>query len=118
MGMLFQKRAFDSLTVSDNIAFPLRGNEPPKMKFSIKVEYFCRLWELPIQLSFSGRNQWWNAKRLGINSRIGFRSRNYILRRPYRFGLDPITSRKIIDLILELKVRKPFHCGSHYKRYE
>lgn len=105
MGMLFQKNAlFDSLTVGENIAFPLReathvGAEEIRSRVksgleSVGIGHAEHLFPDEI----SGGMQ----KRLGI-------ARAQALRPDFLFyddptaGLDPITSRKIVDLIVDLQ---------------
>lgn len=107
-GMLFQKNAlFDSMTVLENVSFPLQETthlEPEVIQKkaleileSVGLGHATSLY--PDELS--GGMQ----KRLGI-------ARALILEPPILLnddpiaGLDPITSRKIIQLILNLKQRR------------
>lgn len=104
-GMLFQKNAlFDSMTAIENVCFPLQetGTEAADI-ISGKAKALLQSVGLDHALHFypdemSGGMQ----KRLGI-------ARALILRPPILLnddpvaGLDPITSRKIIELILNLK---------------
>lgn len=108
MGMLFQKNAlFDSLTCAENIAFPLREttnlNENEIQK---KVCLFLEAVGLSHTHSLypnelSGGMQ----KRLGIARALALDPEIIFYDDPTA-GLDPITSRKIIDLILKLKREK------------
>lgn len=105
LGMLFQKNAlFDSLTASENIAFPLRETtSESEESIAKKVEHFLNAVGLShaAQLfpdEISGGMQ----KRLGIARALALDPKIIFYDDPTA-GLDPITSRKIIDLILELQ---------------
>lgn len=109
IGMLFQKNAlFDSSTVFENLEFPLRERTRLKSKERIeKIKKFLSWVELsgsedkfPHELS--GGMQ----KRLGIARALIVEPEVLFYDEPTA-GLDPITSRMIIDLILRLK--KEFH---------
>lgn len=108
VGMLFQKNAlFDSLTAAENIAFPLRETTD-KSEAEIKsiVEFFLEAVGLShaSQLfpdEISGGMQ----KRLGIARALALEPQIVFYDDPTA-GLDPITSRKIIDLILEMQKKK------------
>lgn len=105
MGMLFQKNAlFDSLTCAENIAFPLR--ETTKLLEELiqkKVEQFLEAVGLShagglFPSEISGGMQ----KRLGIARALALRPSLIFYDDPTA-GLDPITSKKIIELILKMK---------------
>jgi phospholipid/cholesterol/gamma-HCH transport system ATP-binding protein len=107
MGMLFQKNAlFDSMTSGDNIAFPLRevaGAGESEIKSAI--EYYLEAVGLghardlfPDEIS--GGMQ----KRLGIARALALKPQIVFYDDPTA-GLDPITSRKIIQLIKDLHVK-------------
>lgn len=105
MGMLFQKNAlFDSLTCGDNIAFPLRETTSlSESEIQEKVEYFLQAVGIPhakdlFPDEISGGMQ----KRLGIARALALRPEIILYDDPTA-GLDPITSRKIIELILQLR---------------
>lgn len=105
MGMLFQKNAlFDSLTVGNNIAFPLR--EKTKLKeneIQEKVSYFLEaVGLLPARALYPDEISGGMQKRLGIARALAL-DPEIILYDDPTAGLDPITSRKIIELILQLK---------------
>lgn len=108
LGMLFQKNAlFDSLTCGDNIAFPLREvshlNEEEIQKL---VTYFLDAVAIPHAIhlfpdEISGGMQ----KRLGIARALALDPKILFYDDPTA-GLDPITSRKIVDLICDLQNKK------------
>lgn len=104
MGMLFQKNAlFDSLTAGENIGFPLietTGQSASQIEQKIKdyleavgLSHAIKLYPDEI----SGGMQ----KRLGIARALAL-DPEIILYDDPTAGLDPITSRKIVDLILKL----------------
>ncbi|MGE0527157.1 MAG: ABC transporter ATP-binding protein [Bdellovibrionales bacterium] len=105
MGMLFQKNAlFDSLSVGENIAFPLREKTAlSEQEIQAKVTYFLEAVDLShardlFPDEISGGMQ----KRLGIARALALMPRTVLYDDPTA-GLDPITSRRIADLILHLK---------------
>jgi phospholipid/cholesterol/gamma-HCH transport system ATP-binding protein len=104
MGMLFQRNAlFDSLTAGENIAFPLREKtQMSDAQINEKVEFFLEQVGLaaardlyPAELS--GGMQ----KRLGIARALALSPKILLYDDPTA-GLDPITSRRIIELIVRL----------------
>ena len=108
MGMLFQRNAlFDSLSVFENVAFPLRekGGLGPRALRDRVEEYlgYVGLSDArdlrPDQIS--GGMQ----KRLGIARALALEPRIVFYDDPTA-GLDPITSRQVIDLITELRRRR------------
>jgi phospholipid/cholesterol/gamma-HCH transport system ATP-binding protein len=108
MGVLFQKNAlFDSLTCGENIAFPLRETTGlTDWEIDKKVEHFLDAVGLPHAKNLypdeiSGGMQ----KRLGIARALALEPEIIFYDDPTA-GLDPITSRKIINLILDLKQQK------------
>ena len=105
MGVLFQKNAlFDSFTCGENIAFPLRETTMlSESEIAGKVEHFLDAVGLPHARDLypdeiSGGMQ----KRLGIARALALEPEIIFYDDPTA-GLDPITSRKIINLILDLK---------------
>lgn len=105
MGMLFQKNAlFDSMTVSENIAFPLREvTGLSEEKVAQKVSEFLEAVQIAharnlFPSEISGGMQ----KRLGIARALALDPKIIFYDDPTA-GLDPITSRHIVDLILRLK---------------
>lgn len=108
MGMLFQKNAlFDSLTCLENVIFPLHEvTQTPEdaahqkaisLLDSVGLAHATDLYPDEI----SGGMQ----KRLGIARALALEPEIIFYDDPTA-GLDPITSRKIIDLILSLQKQK------------
>jgi phospholipid/cholesterol/gamma-HCH transport system ATP-binding protein len=106
MGMLFQKNAlFDSLTAFENVAFPLiEITDLSAAEIRERSEFFLNAVGLshardlyPDEIS--GGMQ----KRLGIARALALRPEIILYDDPTA-GLDPITSRKIIELIQKLQV--------------
>ena len=107
MGMLFQKNAlFDSLSVEENVAFPLReASGAAESEIRDAVDYFLQavgLYEARALMpdEISGGMQ----KRLGIARALALKPEIVLYDDPTA-GLDPVTSRKIAALILELRAR-------------
>lgn len=105
LGMLFQKNAlFDSLTCGENIAFPLRETtELSEAEIMAKVDTYLEAVGLSHAKNLypdeiSGGMQ----KRLGIARALAL-SPEVVFYDDPTAGLDPITARKIIDLILDLQ---------------
>lgn len=107
-GMLFQKNAlFDSLTAAENIAFPLRETTSlSEGEIQKKVQHYLHAVGLSHAADLypdeiSGGMQ----KRLGIARALALDPEIVFYDDPTA-GLDPITSRKIIDLINDLQKQK------------
>jgi phospholipid/cholesterol/gamma-HCH transport system ATP-binding protein len=105
LGMLFQKNAlFDSLTCGENIAFPLREvSDLSEEEIEAKVVFFLNAVAIPhakdlFPDEISGGMQ----KRLGIARALALDPKIIFYDDPTA-GLDPITSRKIIDLVCDLQ---------------
>jgi phospholipid/cholesterol/gamma-HCH transport system ATP-binding protein len=105
MGMLFQKNAlFDSLTVGENIAFPLREKSRlSEEQIQERVGQFLEAVGIvharhlyPDEIS--GGMQ----KRLGIARALALQPQIVLYDDPTA-GLDPITSRRIAELILQMR---------------
>lgn len=105
MGMLFQKNAlFDSLKVGENIAFPLREKTAlSEAEIQDKVGFFLEAVGLshardlyPDEISGGMQKRLGIARALALNPQI-------VLYDDPTAGLDPITSRKIVELILHLR---------------
>lgn len=109
MGMLFQKNAlFDSLTCSDNIAFPLRetGFTRDENEIQKRIDYFLEEVGLShAKQLFPDEISGGMQKRLGIARALALEPQIIFYDDPTA-GLDPITSRKIVELILRLKKEK------------
>ena len=105
MGMLFQKNAlFDSLTDGENLTFPLRERSRLGEKhIQEKVDEFLEYVDLskakklyPEEISGGMQKRVGIARALILNPEV-------ILYDDPTAGLDPITSKIIVDLILNLK---------------
>jgi len=108
VGFLFQKNAlFDSLTALENVEFPLRealGLAAPECRerseFLLeKVGLLSARDRLPSEMS--GGMQ----KRLGVARALALKPEIVLYDDPTA-GLDPITSRQILDLILTLQAEQ------------
>ncbi len=105
LGMLFQKNAlFDSLTCAENIAFPLRETtKKTEQEIQKIVEHFLDCVGLPqVKSLFPDEISGGMQKRLGIARALALNPEVIFYDDPTA-GLDPITSRKIIQTIGELK---------------
>ncbi len=104
-GMLFQKNAlFDSLKVGENIAFPLRETtDLPETEIQTKVTSFLHAVGISHAVDlFPDEISGGMQKRLGIARALALNPEIILYDDPTA-GLDPITSRKIIDLIIQLQ---------------
>jgi len=108
IGFLFQSSAlYDSMTVKENLAFPLKRHFPEMTEKEIeeKVKYTLELVSLeeaidkmPSELSGGMR------KRIGLARSIITDPQIMLYDEPTT-GLDPITTKEISDLILTLQKR-------------
>lgn len=100
-GMLFQNNAlFDYLTVSDNIAFPLRRmTDLTEEEIQTRIEERLQVVSLP---GFGGRMpsglSGGQKKRIGVARATVTRAPIVLYDEPAA-GLDPVTSQKIFDLL-------------------
>jgi phospholipid/cholesterol/gamma-HCH transport system ATP-binding protein len=107
MGMVFQSSAlFDSMTVGDNVAFPLREKggfseqqiaEKVREKLAV-VELFDVEHKYPAELSGGMR------KRVGL-ARAIIRDPKIVLYDEPTTGLDPLTTESVDDMILGARSR-------------
>jgi phospholipid/cholesterol/gamma-HCH transport system ATP-binding protein len=104
-GMLFQKNAlFDSLTVAENVAFPLREvARVPEDQIEVAVTNFLEaVGILHARDLYPDEISGGMQKRLGIARAMAMKPEIVFYDDPTA-GLDPITSRKIVQLILSLQ---------------
>jgi len=105
MGMLFQKNAlFDSLSVSENIAFPMREKTSlSEAEIQERVAFFLEAVGIAHAAKlFPDEISGGMQKRLGIARALALKPQIVLYDDPTA-GLDPITSRRIVDLILNLR---------------
>ncbi len=105
MGMLFQKNAlFDSLTCLENIGFALRENTKKTESeiTSIGEHYLEAVGISHARNLYPDEISGGMQKRLGIARALALDPKIVLYDDPTA-GLDPITSRKIIELIADLK---------------
>jgi phospholipid/cholesterol/gamma-HCH transport system ATP-binding protein len=105
MGMLFQKNAlFDSLSCSDNLRFPLaETTDLTDAEIERRTtDYLDAVGLLQARDQFPDEISGGMQKRLGIARALALDPKIIFYDDPSA-GLDPITSRMIISLILRLK---------------
>ena len=104
IGMLFQGGAlFDSLSVEDNVAFPLRMfTTKSKAEILERVNFCLKRVKLEnVNKLFPSNISGGMKKRVGIARAIALNPKYLFCDEP-NSGLDPITSRVIDDLIAEI----------------
>lgn len=107
MGMLFQKNAlFDSLTCLENISFALRENTKKSEQeiTEISEHYLNAVGISHARNLYPDEISGGMQKRLGIARALALDPKIVLYDDPTA-GLDPITSKKIIELIAELKIK-------------
>ena len=107
MGMVFQTAAlFDSMTVGDNVAFPLREHSElsePEIREKVKeklavVDLFDVEQKFPAELSGGMR------KRVGL-ARAIIRDPKIVLYDEPTTGLDPLTTESVDEMIIHARER-------------
>jgi len=111
-GMLFQSAAlFDSMTVADNIAFPLhRAGVVDESEIAARVAEMLRLVELPgVEAKMPSELSGGMRKRVGLARAIVHRPAVVLYDEPTT-GLDPVVSDSIDQLMM--RVRDEFNITS------
>ncbi|HLH54371.1 MAG TPA: ABC transporter ATP-binding protein [Verrucomicrobiae bacterium] len=106
-GMLFQGAAlFDSMTVSENIAFPFRRDRTlPEDEIARRVAHVLELVELPgIESKNPSELSGGMRKRVGLARAIVYEPQIVLYDEPTT-GLDPVVSDSIDKLILRVRDR-------------
>lgn len=105
LGMLFQKNAlFDSMTAAQNLRFPLKElTNLEDSEIEKRIDWYLDAVGLANAKSlFPSELSGGMQKRLGIARALALKPQVVLYDDPTA-GLDPITSRKIVDLIIDLK---------------
>lgn len=105
-GMSFQEGAlFDSMTVFDNVAFPLRRSGRPPSEVRERVKECLALVHLPnVERKRPSELSGGMRRRVGFARAIAHRPEILLFDEP-NTGLDPIMTDVIDEVILELKDR-------------
>ena len=104
MGMIFQSAAlFDSLSVLENVMFPLDMFSTDTLRDRIRRAQFCldRVNLIDAQKKFPGEISGGMQKRVAIARAIALNPQYLFCDEP-NSGLDPVTSELIDDLISEI----------------
>ncbi|MEN3039916.1 MAG: ATP-binding cassette domain-containing protein [Bacteroidia bacterium] len=109
LGMLFQSSAlFDSMTVGENVAFPLRVfTQQSEKEIQSRVEYCLeRVGLAGTQHKYPAEISGGMKRRVGLARAIALNPRYLFCDEP-NSGLDPLTARRIDQLIRE--ITEDFH---------
>jgi phospholipid/cholesterol/gamma-HCH transport system ATP-binding protein len=129
MGMVFQSSAlFDSMTVGDNVAFPIREHNPGLSEAEImeKVKEKLAVVDLhDVEQKFPAELSGGMRKRVGL-ARAIIRDPKIVLYDEPTTGLDPITTESVDEMIIHARERlrvtsvvishdigSAFHIGDH-----
>ena len=105
IGFLFQYSAlYDSLTVEENVAFPLRRHTrmPDQERRERVRELLARVGMEEASAKMPGDISGGMKKRVGLARALAMEPELMLMDEPTA-GLDPVTAGEIIDLILELQ---------------
>lgn len=109
LGMLFQSSAlFDSMTVGENVAFPLRVfTQQPQSEIRERVAYCLeRVGLAGTQMKYPAELSGGMKRRVGLARAIALNPKYLFCDEP-NSGLDPLTARRIDELIQE--ITEEFH---------
>jgi phospholipid/cholesterol/gamma-HCH transport system ATP-binding protein len=108
MGMVFQSAAlFDSMTVADNVAFPLREHNPGLSEAEIqqKVKEKLAVVDLhDVEQKFPAELSGGMRKRVGL-ARAIVREPKIVLYDEPTTGLDPLTTESVDEMIIHARER-------------
>jgi phospholipid/cholesterol/gamma-HCH transport system ATP-binding protein len=108
MGMVFQSSAlFDSMTVGDNVAFPIREHNPGLTEAQIleKVKEKLAVVDLhDVEQKFPAELSGGMRKRVGL-ARAIIRDPKIVLYDEPTTGLDPITTESVDEMIIHARER-------------
>ena len=108
MGMVFQSAAlFDSMTVADNVAFPLREHNPGLSEAEIqqKVKEKLAVVDLHgVEQKFPAELSGGMRKRVGL-ARAIVRETKIVLYAEPTTGLDPLTTESVDEMIIHARER-------------
>ena len=108
MGMVFQSSAlFDSMTVGDNVAFPLREHNPGLSELEVreKVKEKLAVVDLhDVEQKFPAELSGGMRKRVGL-ARAIVREPKIVLYDEPTTGLDPLTTESVDEMIIHARER-------------